>query len=534
MYMSHKVFRFAIFSVLSLLIISCKTPIEPDFSFSPETAKAGQLVTFTNLTETGEHWNWTFGDGGISVAKNPTYTYKKPGVYDITLRADSNDNYIVTKKITIYDTIPSIYTTPDSVVYFEDVTFSVLIYNPYWKTVTYNWEFSDNAVSDDLVDGKSSAASLKVFFKVRNVNETVKLKVQVGDSVYNIQKSFKVLNQPSTSLLMAAADGKVYRQRIFLRGLEPFLPTSYLTGSHPFTIQAVNNNLYIFNAGSSISDNLTQLESQDGDGNIVVVNMTNNTPVELVHNRNTNAANGFYSGYVSGTSVYWSDFSRVVYKHTLANGNIGAINWKGSVEAQTTLPYYLVKYDRLGYFGNGLSDLGATTGFYAYDFVYFWAKGGNEKGIYRFTESDILTTNITGKGTPPASGSILKDFSIRSFAIDHINQKIYFASTAPADKVGFWVANLSGSNPVRIDNSPMDNEMKYITGIAIDHSTNKVYWAYRAPSELSDAYFNTHPTHRTGVKMVRLAKNYSIDTNVQYFAPGLAAYGISIDNVKKY
>lgn len=124
--MKQTLSRFLVLALVSFLIVSCSTPIEPDFSFSPEAPKAGQKITFTNLTESGEVWNWTFGDGGSSVAKSPTYTYRKPGVYDITLRADSNDNYIVTKQITIYDTIPSILLSAETVNYYEDITFSVL------------------------------------------------------------------------------------------------------------------------------------------------------------------------------------------------------------------------------------------------------------------------------------------------------------------------------------------------------------------------------------------------------------------------
>lgn len=262
--------------------------------------------------------------------------------------------------------------------------------------------------------------------------------------------------------------------------------------------------------------------------------MNDHTSTELVHNRTTTALNGFYSGSVDGTYLYWSDFSSILYRHPLTGGAIGALEWKGSADAQTTLPYYLVKYDRLGYFGNGLDNSGMSTGVYAYDFVYFWSKGGKGKGLYRFTAGDILNTNLTSAGTKPTTGSILNEYSIRSFAIDHINQKIYFSVTAPSDKVGFWVSNLSGLNAIRIDDAPVDNEAMYITGIAIDHVTNKVYWAYRAPGTLTSADFDKHPTYRTGIKMVRLAKNYSVDTAVEYLTTGLAAYGISIDDVKKY
>lgn len=526
--------RFVLLVAISVLIFSCKTPIEPDFSFSPEAPKAGQNVVFTNLTESGKNWNWTFGDGGTSIAENPNYVYKKPGIYDITLRADSNDNYVVTKKITVYDTIPSVYTKNDSIVYYEDVTFSVLVYNPYGYTITYNWEFSDNAVGESLTNGKSTLASVKVFYRQRNVQETVKVTVQVGDSVYPIQKTFTVRDQPARSLIIAGTDGKIYRQRLFSRGLESVLPTTYTTGSHPFTVQTRTNQLYIFNAGSTVSTDASHLETKAGDGSIVRVNMSDNSTSELVHNRNTTAVNGFFSGYVDAANLYWTDFSSVVYRQPLANGAVGAFDWKGSADAQTTLPYYLVKYDRLGYFGNGLDNKGMSGGIYSYDFVYFWAKGGQGKGIYRFTANDILNTNLSTAGTAPATGAILTDYAIRSFAIDHINQKIYFAATAPAEKAGFWVANLSGSNAVRIDSAPVDNAAEYITGIAIDHATNKVYWAYRAPSGLTETDFEKHPTHRTGVKMVRLAKNYSVDTAIEYFTPGLAAYGITIDDVKRY
>lgn len=526
--------RILLFLALTVLIYSCKTPIEPDFSYSPEAPRAGQSVSFTNLTETGTDWNWTFGDGGTSIAKNPNYIYKKPGIYDVTLRADSNDNYIVTRKITIYDTIPTIYASTDSVIYYEDVTFSVLAYNPYGYTITYEWEFSGKAQGETLSNGKSTDATVKVFFSERNVNETIKVKVQVGDSVYTVQKTVKVNDQPARSLLIAGADGKVYRQRLFSRGLEPVLPTNYTTGAHPFTIQARNNELYLFNAGSTTDTDPSVLNSKSGDGSIVKINMSNHTSTELVHNRNTTAVNGFFSGSVDGNYLYWSDFSSVLYRHPLADGAVGAFEWKGSTDGQTALPYYLVKYDRIGYFGNGLDNVGMSTGVYSYDFVYFWSKGGKGKGIYRFTASDILNSNLTTAGTKPETGSILNDYSIRSFAIDHINQKIYFAVTAPADKTGFWVSNLSGLNAVRIDDAPVDNAASFITGIAIDHVTNKVYWAYRAPETLTSADFEKHPSYRTGIKMVRLAKNYSIDTAVQYLSPGLAAYGISIDEVKKY
>ena len=68
-------------------MMACKK-IDVDFSYSPDQPKAGEKVTFTNLSTGGEEWAWTFGDGGTSTLKSPTYTYKNPGTYTVTLKVD--------------------------------------------------------------------------------------------------------------------------------------------------------------------------------------------------------------------------------------------------------------------------------------------------------------------------------------------------------------------------------------------------------------------------------------------------------------
>ncbi len=36
------------------------------------------------------HWNWSFGDGAVSITQNPTHCYSKPGYYDVSLTVSSN------------------------------------------------------------------------------------------------------------------------------------------------------------------------------------------------------------------------------------------------------------------------------------------------------------------------------------------------------------------------------------------------------------------------------------------------------------
>lgn len=518
--------------VLSIILISgCKTSIDPDFSFSPDMPKAGETVTFTNLTEEGESWGWTFGDGSTSTVESPTHTYKKAGKYDVTLKINSNKNYVRTKEIVIYDSVPSIYIEDEIVKYYQSAEFSVLVYNPYSYDVTYEWTFPSNAHSEDIDEnGESTESSLSVYFSEKNVKETVHLKITVGDSIYPVSKTFMVEDIPARSLVMAQKDGKILRQRIFDNGLEDYTETTISSGKHPFYIQALSNKLYVFDAGTHVSALKDDLAGKVGDGSIRKIDFETNTATEIINNRFADGAiHGFYNGFVDGSSIYWTDFGQFVYKTPNNNTVLGDFDWRGSADAQTAVPYYHVKADRLGYFGNGLTNDQLSGGIYYYDNIYFWAKAGTGRGIYRFSASDILNANVTSSGTPPLSGAILTDFAVRAFDIDHINQKIYFSATAPADKIGFWVANLSGTNPVLIDDAPMDDAAKYITGIIVDNASNKVYWSYRTPA----GYSGSNQNHRSGVKYVRLAKSNSVYKDINYFALNVEVYGIAIDEVEK-
>lgn len=73
--------------------------IKADFKINPEEACEGEGVVFTDLSLGGSinDWQWTFGDGGTSIAQNPTWTYSAPGTYDVTL--------IVTDTLSNIDTL---------------------------------------------------------------------------------------------------------------------------------------------------------------------------------------------------------------------------------------------------------------------------------------------------------------------------------------------------------------------------------------------------------------------------------------------
>ncbi len=64
----------------------------PAFSFVPPTACVKSAVKFTDLTPPGtaNQWFWQFGDGSTDTARNPTYSYTKPGTFNVRLTAYNN------------------------------------------------------------------------------------------------------------------------------------------------------------------------------------------------------------------------------------------------------------------------------------------------------------------------------------------------------------------------------------------------------------------------------------------------------------
>jgi PKD repeat protein len=515
-----------LFVVLSFLLVGCSDHIAPDFSFSPPMPKCGQTVTFTNLTTgdadwTAESWNWDFGDNGTSTLKTPTHIYRKAGIYTVSLKVDSSKNAVKTKLITVYDSIPTIIANVDSIKFFQNVTFSTLIYNPTGATITYDWSFSENAKSLTNTTIDTTASTVSVFFNKFNIEEEVKLKVTVGDSVYNnIKFTFKVHDYKAKSVLMAQKDGKILRKRIFINGMEDAVELPVSAGKHPFNITAINDKLYIFDAGSSVEYNSNWIADTNGDGSIRVVDLKNSVATEIANNRNSSSHFGFYNGYVDSQNIYWTDYSEFVYSVPVGQ-TVGNFDWKENIDAQTSNSFYKVKTDRLGYFGKGLASNQFSGGIRYYDNAYYWAKGGSGRGIYRFLPTDILAANATSNTPIPTLGAILTDFAIRAFVFDEIHAKIYFSVTAPADKIGLWVSNLNGANPQRIEAEPLDNASLYITGIAVDNESNRLYWAYRGT--------------KSGVKMMPLVTNdlNKVTGTIEFFLLDVEVYGIAVDKVRR-
>ena len=110
-------------------LIACKKN-NVDFTYSPKAPKAGERVIFSNNSDSGEEWEWTFGDGSVSTLKSPSHTYKRPGEYNVMLKVDKRAAWTKTAKITVYDTIPTFVANDSVFTIYKDYTFTANVYNP--------------------------------------------------------------------------------------------------------------------------------------------------------------------------------------------------------------------------------------------------------------------------------------------------------------------------------------------------------------------------------------------------------------------
>ena len=197
------------------MVTGCKQ-VTVDFSYNPSEPRAGQSVSFSNLSSSGENWEWSFGDGSTSTIKSPSHIYRKPGTYRVQLKVDNKKSLVTSKDVTIYDTIPS-FSCADSVFYiFQDYTFTALVYNPYNYPVEYQWALETFNAFTQLTNPEAgwNGSSLSIRFLSPEEALGITLTVTMNGVTTTARQIITVLDRPAHSILIRTAD-KDYRQRIF-------------------------------------------------------------------------------------------------------------------------------------------------------------------------------------------------------------------------------------------------------------------------------------------------------------------------------
>ncbi len=375
--------------MLACILIACQNDDTVNFSYSPETPRAGESVSFSNLTKEGEEWAWTFGDGGESTVNSPTKVYRQPGTYTVTLKVDDKKYRTCTKTITILDTIPSIACSVDTIPYYQTVTFRTSFYNPNNEEVQYLWTFPESTI---ITSGDSTTSTVSVYFTEKSATVTVSVLLTIGKNTHSLSTTLPIADAPATALLFATTDGQLLRQRLYPNGAET--PTA-MSVSSEYTAQTRalildKNDLYL------LSNGIHRL----------------NLPSGKVETMSSTAQ--AHTGYIRNYYLYWADATNIYALHT----NVKTEHLFASTAQLTGFPHT------------------AITAIADYTSLYLVA---GDKGIYRFRESD------RNSGTAPTTASILSEYAITHLAVDEIARKVYFISNS-----ALYVSNIDGTYPVKI------------------------------------------------------------------------------------
>ncbi|WP_165779177.1 PKD domain-containing protein [Brumimicrobium salinarum] len=93
--------RTTIFYTMIIFLIACSAKPEADFSWTRLERKAGEEVSFNNLSIDAKKYSWNLGNMSISDDDNPVHVYESAGEYiiDLTvskgLRSDTKTKTII-------------------------------------------------------------------------------------------------------------------------------------------------------------------------------------------------------------------------------------------------------------------------------------------------------------------------------------------------------------------------------------------------------------------------------------------------------
>lgn len=119
----------------------------------PVANHSGNNVCFNNLTtlndlstgnNTVSNWDWSFGDGNVSTAQNPTHTYGNPGTYTVTLITTNNFGCKDTNAIAVVvHPLPVANYTYTPVCFGDTTCFNDLSTITQGNVTGWSWNFGD-------------------------------------------------------------------------------------------------------------------------------------------------------------------------------------------------------------------------------------------------------------------------------------------------------------------------------------------------------------------------------------------------------
>ena len=122
-------------------------PAPPQAKFTPpEPGCMPHTIQFINVSEYADEYLWEFGDGSISTAPNPSYTYYEAGIYRVSLTVKgSGGESSFSDTARVYVTPNAFFDLAPRYVYVNDE--AVHFFNLSEKADVFEWDFGDGETS---------------------------------------------------------------------------------------------------------------------------------------------------------------------------------------------------------------------------------------------------------------------------------------------------------------------------------------------------------------------------------------------------
>jgi PKD repeat protein len=130
--------------------IQVARPVQALFGANRAEACTGLPVTFTNLSQNGVTYLWSFGDGTQSTAFEPTHRYGYQGSpFTVTLVAygdfGCSDTFVMPNMIRVVEPPIAAIHVDTPIVYQPDMTFSFFSHSQADSLIAWEWSFGDGS-----------------------------------------------------------------------------------------------------------------------------------------------------------------------------------------------------------------------------------------------------------------------------------------------------------------------------------------------------------------------------------------------------
>ncbi len=504
--MRRNIFNLALIAVLPLLAVSCVDNIPAEETLPSDAVSfeyrctdikypldyyVGSTILFSSTSPTAGEMTWDFGDGTETVTRadgtdTVTHFFETAGTYNVKLTIAGLSRSQV---IMISDIKPLVAINPieDEVceINTTKISFSLEVPNPQQLPLEYLWIFPDGTKNSDGDTLRTSTDTLPGQVTFSNVgSQTVRLQVKLGgraleEAALNVQVGY---DKPVPTLYYAERGGHIMAYKLIADAPEgmknmPF-DLGVSSGQHPLSLLFKDSLLYVLDCGKQFYY-VDDANKVLGDGRISVISKDGQTVETMITNAGQAAFDDPFFGYIDGDYLYYANRNTGIIKVSLKDRN--------KVYNATDYPYF-VQHSTLGYYKNGW-DYGCIGGMFGKeDDVWHWCKFYNGTGIFRFQESDILSTPLTAADASktPKDGIILAgQLWPKAYAYDKERDNFYFTLLGTGVS-GFYACKHADLDAIGSSTTKVKAYQKTYNGLGFEALSNAALAAVEgvAPSEL--------------------------------------------------